>query len=71
MKMFMSDNNSGVHPKIMEAIVNANDGHDYSYGNDRTTEKAIEKICELMGKDVDVYFVTTGTAANVISLVEY
>jgi len=68
MKMFMSDNNSGVHPKIMEAIVNANDGHDYSYGNDRTTEKAIEKICELMGKDVDVYFVTTGTAANVISL---
>lgn len=68
MKMFMSDNNSGVHPKIMEAIVNVNDGHDYSYGNDRTTEKAIEKICELMGKDVDVYFVTTGTAANVISL---
>lgn len=64
----MSDNNSGVHPKIIEAIINANDGHDYSYGNDSTTKKAIEKIKELLGKDVDVYFVTTGTAANVIGL---
>ncbi len=68
MKMFMSDNNSGVHPKIMEAIVNVNKGHEYAYGNDKTTKMAIEKICEIMGKDVDVYFVTTGTAANVISL---
>ncbi|WP_353096156.1 low specificity L-threonine aldolase [Tissierella praeacuta] len=68
MKMFMSDNNSGVHPKIMEAIININNGHDYSYGNDSTTKKAIEKIKELLGKDVDVYFVTTGTAANVIGL---
>lgn len=68
MKMFMSDNNSGVHPKIMEAIININNGHDYSYGNDSTTKKAIEKIKELIGKDVDVYFVTTGTAANVIGL---
>lgn len=68
MKMFMSDNNSGVHPKIMEAIVNINNGHDYSYGNDNTTKDAIEKIKELLGKDVDVYFVTTGTAANIIGL---
>lgn len=68
MKMFMSDNNSGVHPKIIEAIINVNTGHDYSYGNDSTTQRAIEKIEELLGKDVDVYFVTTGTAANVIGL---
>lgn len=68
MKMFMSDNNSGVHKDILEAIINANEGHDYSYGNDRKTEKAIEKIKDLLGKDVDVYFVTTGTAANVIGL---
>ena len=66
--MFMSDNNSGVHPKIMEAIVNINNGHDYSYGNDKTTKQAIDKIRKLLGKDVDVYFVTTGTAANVIGL---
>ena len=68
MKMFMSDNNSGVHPKIMEAIVNANKGHDYSYGTDETTRKAEEKIGELLGTEVDIYFVATGTAANVIGL---
>lgn len=68
MKMFMSDNNSGVHPKIMEAMMNINNGHDYSYGTDNTSKKAIEKISELLGKDVDVYFVSTGTAANVIGL---
>ncbi|WP_313756917.1 low specificity L-threonine aldolase [Tissierella sp.] len=68
MKMFMSDNNSGVHPKIIEAIITVNNGHDYSYGNDSTTKEAIEKIRELLGVEADVYFVTTGTAANVIGL---
>ncbi len=68
MKMFMSDNNSGVHPKVMEAMLNVNSGHDYSYGNDNTTKEAINKIKEQLGADVDVYFVTTGTAANVIGL---
>lgn len=68
MKMFMSDNNSGVHPKIMEAMVNVNQGHDYSYGTDSTTKKAESLIGELLGKEVDVYFVSTGTAANVIGL---
>ena len=61
LKMFMSDNNSGVDPKIMEAIVNINKGHDYSYGTDDTTEEAERKISELLGKEVDIYFVTTGT----------
>ncbi|MFA5576085.1 MAG: aminotransferase class I/II-fold pyridoxal phosphate-dependent enzyme [Tissierellaceae bacterium] len=66
--MFMSDNNSGVHPKIMEAVMEANNGHDFAYGNDNTSKKAIEEISKLLGKDVDVYFVTTGTAANVIGM---
>lgn len=68
MKMFMSDNNSGVHPEIMKAIMEINKGHDYSYGNDSTTKEATERISELFGKEVDVYFVTSGTAANVIGL---
>ena len=68
MKMFMSDNNSGVHPSILEAVVKANVGHDYAYGNDTTTKEAVERISQLFCKDIDVYFVTTGTAANVIGL---
>lgn len=68
MKMFMSDNNSGVHPNIMDAIVNVNNGHDHSYGSDNMTKRAKDMISKLMGKEVDVYFVSTGTAANIVGL---
>lgn len=68
MKMFMSDNNSGVHPKIMESMVNVNNEHDHSYGSDHTTIKAEDMIAELLGKEVDIFFVATGTAANIIGL---
>lgn len=68
MKMFMSDNNSGVHPKIMESMVNVNNEHDHSYGSDHTTIKAENMIAELLGKEVDIFFVATGTAANIIGL---
>lgn len=64
----MSDNNSGVDSRIMESIVNINKGHEYSYGTDKTTKKAEKLISELLGKEVDIFFVTTGTAANVIGL---
>lgn len=68
MKMFKSDNNSGIHPKVLEAIGKVNFEHDLAYGGDETTKEAIDKISEIFGKEVDVYFVTTGTAANVIGL---
>lgn len=68
MKMFKSDNTSGVHEKVLKAMSEVNFQHDYAYGTDATTKKAIEKFSELFGKNVDVYFVTTGTAANVIGL---
>ncbi len=68
MKMLLSDNNSGVHPKILEAIYECNIGHEPSYGNDKYTEKAIKLLKEVFHKDVDAYFVTTGTAANIVGL---
>ena len=68
MKMFLSDNNSGVHPKILEAIYKCNNDHEPSYGSDKYTKRAIELFQELFHSDVDVYFVTTGTAANIIGL---
>lgn len=68
MKMFKSDNNSGIHPKILESIINANNGHDNAYERDRYSIEAKKMIAELFNQDVDVYFVTSGTAANVIGL---
>jgi threonine aldolase len=68
LKSFASDNNSGVHPKILEALTQANKGHAVGYGDDEITKKAIEKFKQLFNPDIDVYFVFTGTAANVLSI---
>ena len=68
MKMFKSDNTSGVHPRILQAIIDVNQGHAHPYGEDATTKKAKESIWEALGSKIDIFFVTTGTAANVIGM---
>ncbi len=68
MRMFVSDNNSGVDKDIMQAIIDENNGDAIPYGNDGTSKEAERKIAELFGADVDVYFVSTGTAANIIGI---
>jgi threonine aldolase len=67
-RSFASDNNAGVHPKILDAIVAANDGHVVAYGDDPYTARATEKFLEQFGKDADVFFVFGGTGANVLGL---
>ena len=67
-KSFASDNNAGVHPEIMRAITDCNNGHVVGYGDDRYTNEAIEKIKSLFHSDIDVYFVYGGTGANVLGL---
>ena len=68
MKMFKSDNVSGVHPAILKSIEDANKGHESPYGNDSYSKKAIESIRGLFESDVDVYFTLLGTAANMVAL---
>jgi threonine aldolase len=65
---FASDNNSGVHPEILNEIESANAGHVVGYGSDPFTEKAKELFKEHLGKETEVFFVFTGTAANVLGL---
>lgn len=65
---FASDNNSGVHPEIIKAITETNEGHTIAYGNDIYTERAKAKFYEYFGNDIDIYFVFIGTAANVLGL---
>jgi len=67
-RSFASDNNAGVHPEIIEAIRNANDGHVIAYGSDPITARAIELFQKHFGSDVAVYFVFGGTGANVLGL---
>ncbi|MFN2513607.1 MAG: low specificity L-threonine aldolase [Pyrinomonadaceae bacterium] len=67
-RSFASDNNAGVHPKVLEAIAAANQGHVVAYGDDPYTDTAVELFREHFGKEVEVYFVFGGTGANVLGL---
>jgi len=65
---FASDNNAGVHPEIVEAIIRCNNGHVVGYGDDPHTGKAIKKFKDEFGQDTECYFVFNGTGANVVGL---
>jgi len=65
---FGSDNHSGVHPDIIKAIESVNFGYSIAYGDDEYTSSAINKFKDHFGKDIDVYFVGNGTAANILGL---
>jgi threonine aldolase len=67
-RSFASDNNAGVHPKVLEAVVSANQGHVIAYGDDPYTDAATKRFRDELGKDIDVYFVFGGTGANVLGL---
>lgn len=68
MRSFASDNNSGVHPSVMNAVLEANDNHAVGYGDDPWTEKAIQKIKDVFGNEADPFFVFNGTGANSVAL---
>lgn len=65
---FASDNNAGIHPMLLDAIHEANQGHVIAYGDDVYTAKAITTIKRIFGENTEVYFVLTGTGANVLGL---
>ena len=68
MRSFASDNNSGVHPAIMEALTRANQDHALGYGDDSCTKEAVRKIKEIFVADCEPLFVFNGTGSNVIAL---
>lgn len=63
-----SDNHSGVHPKIIQAIIDVNRSHSPAYGTDKVTEDCQKRFQQLFGENCNVFFVFNGTAANVLSL---
>lgn len=68
MRSFGSDNNSGVHPSVMEAILEANDNHAAGYGDDPWTEAAAAEIRRTFGPEAAPFFVFNGTGANSVAL---
>lgn len=69
-KGFASDNWSGVCPEIMVALTDVNEGHIFAYGegDEHISQIAFRKFEEHFGKDIAVFFVYNGTAANVLGV---
>jgi len=65
---FASDNNSGIHPQILNAIEAANIGHSIGYGDDQWTQEAITLFKKEFGDETEVLMVLTGTGANILGI---
>ncbi|GAB2563005.1 threonine aldolase family protein [Leucobacter ruminantium] len=65
---FASDNYSGVHPEVLEAIATANGGHQIAYGEDDYTARLGEVVEGHFGEGSTVWPVFNGTGANVVGL---
>jgi threonine aldolase len=65
---FASDNVMGASAPVLEALVRANDGAQTAYGEDAVTKRVGQRFCEVFERDVAVFLVPTGTAANALAL---
>ncbi|MCU4671048.1 low specificity L-threonine aldolase [Microbacterium fluvii] len=65
---FASDNYSGVHPEVLAAIADANEGHQIAYGEDAYTARLQEVFAHHFGEGVEAFPVFNGTGANVTGL---
>lgn len=65
---FRSDNSVGASPAILAALASVNEGAVPSYGGDAVTERVTKRFAELFERDVTVFPVATGTAANALAL---
>jgi threonine aldolase len=65
---FLSDNAAPVAPAILDAIVQANNGFAPAYGDDDWTRSVERHLSVLFEREVAVFLVPTGTAANALAL---
>jgi threonine aldolase len=68
MKSFASDNYSGIHPLVLEKIIEANQNHASAYGNDEYTQRLESQFRGMLGETTEVLLVLNGTGANVVGL---
>lgn len=69
MYSFNNDYSEGAHPKILEAMINANLTQNTGYGLDVHCLRAAELIRqEIRRDDADIHFITGGTQTNLITI---
>ncbi|MBX3598080.1 MAG: low specificity L-threonine aldolase [Rhizobiaceae bacterium] len=65
---FASDNWAGAHPAVAKALGEAAAGFDPAYGSGDWDKRVSQRFSEIFEREVAVFFVSTGTAANSLSL---
>lgn len=68
MTSFASDNYSGIHPAVLEAIAAANVGREPAYGGDSITARLQQTFHRHFGEQAEAFPVFNGTGANVVAL---
>jgi threonine aldolase len=68
MTSFRSDNDAGAAPQILRALTECADGPARPYGADECTQRVERQLARVFEREVGVLLVTTGTAANSLSL---
>ena len=70
--IFSSDNWAGASPKVLAALAVAGAaGPLPAYGTDEITRRLEARFAALFGREVDVFLVATGTAANALSVAAF
>lgn len=65
---FASDNWAGAHPDIAQSLVDAAQGFAFPYGTSDLDKHVEKTFSEIFEREVAVFFVGTGTAANSLAL---
>ena len=68
---FASDNWAGAHPKIAAGLAAHADGFSTAYGDGDLDRAVYQRFNEIFEREVAVFFVATGTAANSLALAAY
>ena len=70
--IFSSDNWAGASPKVLAAFAAAGTaGPAVAYGHDEITRSLEARFAQAFEREVDVFLVTTGTAANALSVAAF
>ena len=65
---FASDNTAPATPEVMQALAEVNSGSGPAYGGDAFTARLERRFAEIFEREVAVFPVATGTAANALAL---
>lgn len=66
--IFSSDNWAGAHPQIAESLLRHAGGYAPAYGASDLDRKVADTFSALFERDVEVFFVATGTASNSLAM---